>query len=198
MKTKTNLGTIFKRGLIALAPIAISLVIIFWLLGALEKVFRTPLEWLLGKYYFPGLGVLVALIIILFIGGVINNYLIQKLTRWFDKFLVRIPFFKTFYNSVGDLMSYFQPKESDQQGKMVVVEVAEMRFLALLTREHYEDFSTQLGGEDDVTVFVPFSYQIGGFTVTLPRSKVKPIDLTVEQGMRFIVTAGVKAKEKKK
>ena len=102
---KENLGKIFKRGLMALAPISISLVVIFWLLGALERLFRPLLEWIVGKYYFPGLGIAVALVVILFVGGIINTYLIQKVTSWLNKLLMRIPFFKTFYNSVGDLMS---------------------------------------------------------------------------------------------
>lgn len=191
---KQKVGKIFKRGLVALAPVAISLAIILWLLSALEHVFRAPLEWLLGKYYFTGLGVLVALVIIFFVGIIINNFLIQKFTGWIDKLLVRIPFFKTFYNSVGDLMSYFQPKDKAQQGKMVVVEFGEMRFLALMTREDHEGMPPELGPKDTVTVFVPFSYQIGGLTFTVPRSMIKQTDLSVEQGMRFIVTAGVQAK----
>ncbi len=45
--------------------------------------------------------------------------------------------------------------------------------------------------EKEVTVYVPLSYQIGGFTATVPRSSIKPIDMTVEQGMRFVVSAGI-------
>ncbi len=193
---KENIGKIFKRGLLALAPIAITLAILSWLLGALEHFFRPILEWIMGKYYFPGLGIVVALVVILFVGGIINTYLIQKITGWANKLLIRIPFFKTFYNSVGDLMSYFHPKEPGSQGRMVMVEVAELQFLALLTRENYEGLPSGFGSEDQVTVFVPFSYQIGGLTVTVPRSKIKPVDFSVEQGMRFIVTAGMKARGK--
>lgn len=192
---KENIGKIFKRGLMALAPIAITLAILSWLLGALEHFFRPLLAWLMGKYYFPGLGIIVAVIVILCVGGVINTYLIQKITSWVNKLLVRIPFFKTFYNSVGDLMSYFHPKEPGTQGRMVVVEIAEIRLLGLLTRESYEGLPPGLGADDRVTVFMPFSYQIGGLTITVPRSKIKPLDFSVEQGMRFIVTAGMK-KEK--
>lgn len=195
---RENLGKIFKRGLFALAPLAISLAVIFWLLGALERVFRPVLSWILGKYYFPGFGVLVAFIFILFVGGIINNYLIQKFTSWMNKVLIRIPFFKTFYGSVGDLMKYFKPREKGEQGRMVVVEINELRFLGLVTREHYEDLPEGLGSNDRVTVFVPLSYQIGGFCVTIPRSKIKPIDMSVDQGMRFVVTAGVGGKPEDK
>ncbi|NGX47473.1 MAG: hypothetical protein K1000chlam3_00847 [Chlamydiae bacterium] len=185
------MGKIFKRGLIALAPVAISIAIIIWLLGTLESVFRVPLEWLAGEYYFPGMGLLVAIIFIFFFGIIVNNFLIQKMTGWMDKLFVRIPLFKTIYNSIGDMMSYFQPKDKEKRGKMVQVEVGGLCFLAIMTREDFSDLPEGFAGEDDVAIFIPFSYQIGGFTATVPRSKIKLIDMTVEQGMRFMVTAGM-------
>ncbi|NGX46204.1 MAG: hypothetical protein K940chlam2_01390 [Chlamydiae bacterium] len=193
------MGKIFKQGLLALAPVTISLAIIVWLLKALEDIFRDPIEWLVGEYYFPGLGILVALVFIFFVGILVNNFLIQRLTVWFDKLLVRIPFFKIFYNSVTDLMGFFKSDDSKKKGKMVVVEVSGMRFLALLTREDFTGLPRELGGEEDhVAVFVPLSYQIGGFTATVPRSSIKPVDMTVEEGMRFVVTAGLFSNNQKK
>jgi uncharacterized membrane protein len=192
------MGKIFKQGLLALAPITISLAIIVWLLKALEDVFRDPLEWLVGSHYFPGLGVLVALVFIFFVGILVNNFLVQKLTVWFDKLLVRIPFFKIFYNSVTDLMGFFKSDEKKKEGKMVIVEIADMRFLALLTREDFTGLPEALGEDDRVAVFIPFSYQIGGFVATVPHSAIKPVDMSVEEGMRFVVTAGLLTKNHKK
>ena len=185
------MGKIFKRGLIALAPVAISIVIVVWLLRTLEDIFRVPVEWAVGKYYFPGMGLIVAFVFIFFVGIIINNFLIQKFTAWLDRVLARIPFFKTVYNSIGDMMSYFQPKEKEKKGKMVTVEIDSMRFLAILTREQFADLPEGIGKEEEVTIYVPLSYQIGGFTAVVPRSSVKPVDMTVEQGMRFVVTAGI-------
>lgn len=192
------MGKIFKQGLLALAPVTISLAIIIWLLMILEDIFRVPLEWLVGKYYFPGLGIVVALVFIFFVGVLVNTFLVQKLTVWFDKLLTRIPFFKIFYNSVTDLMGFFKPSKGKKKGKMVVVEIADMRFLAMLTREDFTGLPAELGEDDHVAVFIPLSYQIGGFTLTVPRSSIKPVDMSVEQGMRFVVTAGLLSKNKKK
>lgn len=185
------MGKIFKRGLIAVAPIAISIAIIIWLFGVLENLFRVPLQWLVGKYYFPGMGLLAAFIFIFCVGIIINNFLIQKFTKLLDRIFLRIPFFKTLYNSIGDLMHYFKPDEKGKKGSMVVIEIDSMRFLGILTRQEYKEIPEGLADKDSVTVFVPMSYQIGGFTITVPRSRVKPIDMSVEQGMRFVVTAGL-------
>jgi len=185
------MGKIFKRGLIALAPVAISIAVIVWLLRILEGIFRVPLQWMIGKYYFPGMGLMIAFVFIFVFGIFVNNYLLQKMSALFDRWFARIPLFKTIYSSIGDMMSYFQPKDSEKGGRMVLVEVDSLRFLAILTREDLSDMPEGLGEGDRVTVFIPFSYQIGGFTTTVLRSKIKPIDMTVEQGMRFIVTAGM-------
>lgn len=184
------MGKIFKRGLIALAPIAISIAIIIWLLRILEDIFRVPLQWLVGKYYFPGMGLLVAIVFIFFFGVFVNNLLLQKWTKVLDRLFVRIPLFKTIYSSIGDMMSYFH-KDPSKSGRMVVVELDSLRFLGIVTRETFADLPAGFGDEDRVSVLIPLSYQIGGFTVSIPRSKIKPIDMSVEQGMRFIVTAGM-------
>jgi len=185
------MGKIFKRGLIALAPVAISIAILIWLFGVLEDIFRVPLKWLVGDDYFPGMGLLVAFVFIFFVGILVNNILIQKVTNLFDRILNRIPFFKTLYNSVGDMMGYFKPKDQEKKGKMVVIEIDEMRFLGILTREDFTDLPDEFGDDDRVNVYIPLSYQIGGFTLTVPRSRVQPVDMSVEQGMRYVVTAGM-------
>lgn len=185
------MGKIFKRGLIALAPVAISLAIVIWLLRTLEDIFRVPLIWLIGDKYFPGLGLLVAIVFIFFVGVIINNFLIQRMTGLLDRLFARIPLFKTVYNSIADVMNYFKPKEKEERGKVVTVDIDGVRFLAIMTREDFSDLPEGVGEEGEVTVFIPFSYQIGGFTAVVPRSKVKPIDMTVDQGMRFVVTAGM-------
>jgi uncharacterized membrane protein len=66
-----------------------------------------------------------------------------------------------------------------------------MRFVGILTREDHSDLPEGFAQEDEVTVYIPLSYQIGGITATISRSKIKPLDMTVEQGMRFVVTAGM-------
>jgi uncharacterized membrane protein len=190
------MGKIFKRGLIAIAPLSLAIAIVVWLFRFLEDFFRVPIKWIIGEeHYVPGLGVLVAFVIIFIVGSLINTYIMQRLSRWGDRILVRIPFFKTFYSSIGDLMSYFGPKEKEREGKVVIVEVGGAHLLALVTREDFEGLPHGIAEKDEIAVFIPMSYQIGGFTLMISKSKVKPIDMSVEQGMGFVMTAGVLSKK---
>jgi uncharacterized membrane protein len=66
-----------------------------------------------------------------------------------------------------------------------------LRLIGFITREDFGDLPVGIGGDDAVAVYLPMSYQIGGFTTMVPRSAVQPVDMSIEQAMRFAVTAGM-------
>jgi len=184
------------RGLIAVAPIAITFAILIWLFTFLEDFIGGLLKDIIGpQFYFPGLGILLALVFIFFVGLIINTFLIQRLYEWGEKLLNRIPLVKTLYGSVTDLMSFFHKKDKSSEGRVVAIEYDNSRLLGLVTRENFDGLAEGIGKNDEIAVFLPMSYQIGGYTVIVPRSRVKPIDMSVEEGMRFVVTAGAPGKK---
>lgn len=192
------MGKIFKRGLLAIAPIALTLVLLVWLFNTLESMFKPIVETVVAPcHYFKGLGILVALILIFIIGMLINSWLSQRISKMFERMLKRIPFVKTLYSSITEMMSYFRSKDNRKEGKVVMVEISGMKLLGIITREEFLDIPQGVAKEGDIAVYLPMSYQIGGYTVILPRSSVKPISMTMEEGMRFAVTAGVLSQTKK-
>ena len=192
------LAKIFKRGLIAIAPLAATIALIQWLFSTLEGVFSVPIKALIGdQYYFRGMGIIVALFFIFLIGSIINNWIVQKFSSYGELILKKIPLVKTLYNSIGELMSYFRSKEKQNQGGVVLIDVLGIKMVGLVTRESFKELPSGMAEDDDIAVFLPLSYQIGGHTVIVSRSKVKRIDMSVEEGMRFCVTAGVLNQNKK-
>lgn len=191
------MGKIFKRGLIAVAPLALTLALLLWFFNMIEGIFSIPLKAMIGDYYFSGLGILVALVLIFIVGIIINNWLIQRCSKAIDALFTRIPLVKTLYNSIGEMMSYFNSKENQNQGQVVSIEIAGSKMIGLVTRDSFDDLPGGIGGEEEIAVFLPMSYQIGGYTIVVPRSRVQKLSMTVEQGMRFAVTAGVLAQPKK-
>jgi uncharacterized membrane protein len=67
------------------------------------------------------------------------------------------------------------------------------KLIGFVTTEHANTLGIG-GGDDLVAVYLPMSYQIGGYTVYLPRSRVTETDLTVEQAMRIVLTGGVRGR----
>ncbi len=192
------MGKIFKRGLIAIAPLAVTLVLILWLLNALDSLFRPLIEAIFGaSHYFFGLGILTAFIVIFFVGTALNSWVMQKLTQYGESLLRKIPLVKTLYNSIGEMMSYFNSKDAQKTGQIVLVEVHGVKVVGLVTRESFSDLPEGLGSEQEIAVYIPMSYQIGGYTVIVPKDKVRVLPMTVEEGMRFSVTAGMLSQGKK-
>jgi uncharacterized membrane protein len=113
--------------------------------------------------------------------------------RWGEQLVERIPLVKALYGSVRDLMGFFSnsDEETTRQAVMVTVGNTPLRLIGFITREDFSDLPVGIGGDDDVAVYLPMSYQIGGFTTMVPRSAVRLVDMSIEQAMRFAVTAGM-------
>jgi len=186
------MGKIFRRGLFAIAPVALTMALLLWLFNTLESLFQPIVEGIVGKeHYFNGIGILVALVLIFFIGMLINNWILQKLRAGIDTIFRKIPLVKTLYNSIGEMMSYFSSKDSHKEGKVVMVEIAGMKCMGMITRDDFSSLAPGIAEPGEVAVYLPMSYQIGGYTVMIPKSRVTVVSMTMEEGMRFAITAGV-------
>lgn len=190
---------IFIRGLFTLAPIVITIAVIVWLFNFIESFFATVVTEVLGpQYYFKGSGVLFFLVLIFIVGILINHWIVQKLYGWFEKLLHKMPLVKTLYQSITDLMSFFK-KEGDivKKGSVVMVDIQGFRALGLVSRRTFKDLPKGIGKEDEeVIVFIPLSYQIGGITIVVKKSQISPIDMAVDAGLRFAATAGMSGCQK--
>lgn len=189
---------ILKRGLLAVAPLALTLALIHWLFITLEGVFSLPIKAIIGpEYYFRGMGIAVALCFVLLIGSVINNWVVQKISSMVNLLLTKTPLVKTLYNAIREMMTYFDSKNSQKQQGVVMVDLYGIQLLGLVTRESFEELPKGFASQDDIAVFLPLSYQIGGHTIIVSRSRVRRVDMSVEAAMRFCVTAGVLTQHKK-
>ncbi|MBM3208656.1 MAG: DUF502 domain-containing protein [Chlamydiae bacterium] len=189
---------VFKRGLIAVAPIALTVALLQWLFSTLEGIFSVPIKAIIGEqYYFKGMGIAVALVLIILVGFLINSWIMQRLSSWGESIVTKIPLVKTLYNSIGEMMGYFSSGGAQKQTGVVIVEYLGMKVVGLVTRETFEGLPQEIGQESEIIVYIPLSYQIGGLTVVVPKSSVKYINMTVEEGMRFCMTAGMLNQNKK-
>ena len=175
--------TIFKRGLIAIAPLGISLAILYWLFTFLEEIVGTPLRNAIGdQYYYPGMGILVAIILLFLIGAILNTWIISRITQFIERVFKKIPLFNSLYKMVKNVTHFFQTSPEDNNKQVVEVTIAGMQLVGFITRDNFSEFPSM--DANRVAVYLPMSYQIGGYTVILPRSQVTPIDLTIEQALQ--------------
>jgi len=194
-----KIGTLFLQGLMAILPIALTLYLIYWLATSAESVLGKAIRLVIGEdYYYPGLGVLAGFLITLGIGVLLKIWVFRKVFSLGEALLQEIPGIKSLYGSIRDLVGFFDASKQQGFDKTVMVTVGDddTRLMGLVTREDFADLPEGIGDEQTVAVYLPMSYQLGGFTVMVPRAKVRSVDMKVDQAMQFVLTAGVSAEDK--
>jgi len=187
------LARILLRGLFAVLPIVVTVALVWWLLEKVEGAFAFVLRPMLGEQYVPGTGLVVGLVLVFCVGLAMSTWLVRRLVQWGERQLMKLPLIKTLYGSVQDLLGLFAGSSRKQQfNKVVTVEWGGRRLLGFVTRDNFEDLPG-VAGDDDVAVYLPMSYQLGGFTLLVPRDQVTPAAMSLEEAMKFAITAGVSA-----
>lgn len=187
-----RLASLFLRGLTFVLPLALTLYALWWLVASTERLFRWM--WRLAlpdAWYFSGVGIVLGVLAIAGVGALMNAFLGRMIVEKIEELLERIPLVKTIYGSVRDLMSFFAGKKRGM-GRVVTVDVApEVRMLGFVTHEDAETLTRQPRDAGLIAVFLPMSYQIGGFMVFVPRERLAEVDMKVEDALRLAITAGV-------
>ncbi len=189
-------GKILLQGLLAILPALLTLYILYWLVWSAETFLGAVLQVLLpGGWYIPGMGLVVGVAAMFFIGLAINAFLIQKLIGFTEAAVNRIPLVKTLYGSVKDFIGFFASRKDREFNQVVTVELnfggTPMRMIGFVTRTDFEGLPEGIGQADEMAVYLPLSYQIGGYTVIVPRQAVRPVDITPHRAMGFVLTAGM-------
>jgi len=193
-----RLAALFLRGLTFVLPLALTLYALYWLLSSAERLFHWL--WLLAlpdAWYFTGVGLMLGIAAVMGVGALMNAWIGSFLIEHLEKLLDRIPLVKTIYGSVRDLMSFFSGKKKGI-GRVVTVDVTpEIRMLGFVTTEDASALTAQPRDAERIAVFLPMSYQIGGFMVFVPRDRITQVDMKVEDALRLAITAGVTDDEPK-
>ena len=192
---KAYVGRIFLTGLLTVLPVLATLYFTLWLLGGAERFFGKQLMLLMpDEYYRTGMGLLVALAAVFGVGLLMHGILFRRLFGWAERLLLEIPLVRSIYAALRDLLGLFaQHKEPSLQVVVATLPGTDWRLLGFVTRAEFADLPDGVAREGDIALYLPFSYQIGGYTVFVPRECVRPVAMSREDAMKFILTAGLKS-----
>jgi len=188
------LGKLFLKGLAVVIPIALTLAILWWMATGAERLMGAVLKFTLPSgWYVPGMGLVSGLALITLIGLLSHVLIFQKLFNLGDAIFHRLPLVKTIYTAIKDFIGYLNPDKESEMNKVVMVQLPGQSFqlIGFVTREQFDDLPFTPTAEDPVAVYMPMSYQIGGYTLFLPRSCLTPLDMPFEDAMRLVVTGAV-------
>jgi uncharacterized membrane protein len=183
----------FIKGMLIVVPLGAAIFLIYWAVSSLDKALNlSDVLWVNPKtgkaLYIPGLGILTVLVLIMVAGVLVTNVITDPIKSWFSRWINRLPLFKFLYSSIKDLTEAFVGEEK-KFNEPVLVEVgsAGVKKIGFLTQKDL----TSLGLPGQVAVYFPYSYSFAGQVVIVPADKVKPIDKSAAQMMKFVISGGV-------
>ncbi|OPF65090.1 MULTISPECIES: DUF502 domain-containing protein [Hydrogenophaga] len=186
-----RLSQYFFRGLITFLPLAITVYVLVIFITWTERTAMQLLRPLTGEFYLPGLGIALGALLIVALGGLMSMRVTGKLLSYVELPFTNLPVVKSIYSSLKNFADYFAPHEQDaQQVVLLKMPGHELSTVGLVTRQSMKGLPRGLAELDDqVAVYLPMGYMIGGYTVFVPRSWTTPVDMSVEEAMRMALIA---------
>lgn len=184
----------FLTGLITILPVVATFYLLYWLFRAAETVLGGVFKMVLPDvHYIPGLGVVLSVLIVFMTGLMMRTWIASTFFSWFEKLLLIVPVFKTVYSAFRDFFTFLTRSKDEGLQQVVAVRLgsADMHCIGFITQDKIENLPVAIAGSDTVAVYLPLSYQIGGHMVLVPRSALQPLEMSMEEAMRFTVTAGL-------
>ena len=182
----------FIAGIVVLIPIGITLYLTLFIIRISSKVIPkeiNPNNYL--PFDIPGVEILIALIIITFIGWLSLSFLGKKFFELFNNVLKKIPILRTIYSAIGQMTESFT-KTDNKQKSVVLLEYPRKGVWAVgfATKEN-EGLIKEKIQEDLINVFVPTTPNpTSGFLLLVPKKDLIFLDISFEQASKFIVSAG--------
>ncbi len=179
----------FVAGFFVAVPLVVSVVAMVWIFRWTEGLTSGLGQRLLG-YDIPGLGLLATAAIVLAAGTLATNVIGRRLVERAEQLLLHIPLFRTVYAPVRQLLTAFAPDSEVGFKRIVLVDDGRGGYmLGFLTKEFVADRGQ--GPEPMAAVYVPTNHLYLGDVVVCPPERLLFPDLTVEDGVRVFLTAGV-------
>ena len=189
-----KLGSYFFQGVLLVAPIAITVYILYAVFVRVDGWLVHSLEPLIG-FYIPRLGILILVVSITLLGFIGQTAFLRPIKRLAGQLVKRIPLLNLLYSALNDLFSAFvgNEKKFNVPVKVLFNQENNLWKLGFITKDSLEEF----GLKEMTAVYFPHSYNFSGELYVVPRNRVQPLtDVSPTEVMKFIVSAGVTKIEK--
>jgi uncharacterized membrane protein len=184
-------------GLLVIAPVGVTVWVLEWIISSLDKTLLIlPANWQPDRFigfHIPGFGVLLALAILLVLGATASNFFGNKLLRWWDALLNRIPIVRSIYSGVKQVSDTLFSETGNAFRKAVLVQWPRegVWTIAFVTGSPGGDAANHLTG-DYLSVYVPTTPNpTGGYFVMLKTSDCIELKMSVDEALKYIVSMGV-------
>jgi uncharacterized membrane protein len=188
-KLKDFFKKYFITGLFVIIPIWATYYVLSALLGVIDGILADLPGYYLGTRV-PGMGIITLVLLVLAVGMLSANYLGKRLVQYGDHLLQKVPLVRGVYTTVKQIMATFSVQHNFHGVAAVEYPRKGCWSVGFMTGEVKGEYMGMTG--KFVTVFVPTTPNpTAGFLLILPEAEVIKLDMTVDQGMKFIISLGL-------
>jgi uncharacterized membrane protein len=181
----------FVSGVLVVVPVILTYLVLKFLFEAIDGILKPVIIHVFG-YYVPLLGIVTLLLIILLVGVIVRSYIGHELYSLGDRLLTRIPLIRPVYSAAKQLLEAITGPSVSAFKEVALIEYPRrgtwaMCFICNRVRMEIAEPARQCA-----VVFVPSTpTPISGMVVLTPLDEVYPVDMTIEEGVKFLVSGGV-------
>lgn len=181
------------RGLLLLVPIVVSIQFLVWLARTVELQLKPLFELVLPPgTYFPGLAVLLFLVGAFVLGLMTRHVLMRKTVATLEAVLAKTPVIGSIYPLVRQLTDMLADRGVDEDSKVVLVTLPGEagKAIGLVMLQGGRDTPGWLPANCDL-VYLPMSYQMGGYSLVLPRERLQPLNMKTGEALQMVLMGGI-------
>jgi uncharacterized membrane protein len=200
MSLKENLRRYFFAGLLVLLPLVITIWLLGWIIGVMDRLFDILPAAARPTTYLPvpGLGAIITLALVIVLGFLATSVVTRRALAVWDSLLIRIPVFRGVYTSVQSLVeNIFSQEQGDR--KVVLFEYPRKGIFTVGFATGYA--SGELARHSEarlVNIFVPTTPNpTAGFYLLVPEQDIVTLEMTPEEAFKLIVSGGMISPEEK-
>lgn len=200
-KTKiwSKLKSYFFTGVIVVAPVAITVYmsyhLVIWINDATSKLI--PQQWKIGDvvpYAIPGCGLVLLIVALIFIGMLTTGYVGKFFVRLGEKIIRKMPVISSFYSLMKQIFETFLSQKSRSFSQVVLVQYPRQGLwtIAFVSKDDTGGEIAEKAAEELVSVYVPTTPNpTSGFLIFVPQKDVVKLDMSVEEGIKYVLSCGI-------
>ena len=190
-ETTAILKRYFLSGVLVVVPIILTYIVLKFLFETIDGILQPFIHRLLG-YYIPGLGVFSTILIIILAGVLTRNVIGNWIYRRGDNILARLPIIRPIYSSAKQLLEAVAAPSMSSFKEVTLIEYPRKGLHALGFISHRIEMRLNDEIGKYAVVFIPSTpTPVSGMVVVVPEKEAVTVNMTVEEGIKFLVSGGV-------
>ncbi len=181
----------FLGGVLVVVPFILTFIVLRFLFESIDGILQPYLHDLLG-YYRTGLGLLTTLLIVLLAGVLTRNFVGHRIYRIGDRLLAQVPLIRPIYSASKQLLAALTRTDTGSFQEVALIEYPRQGLYSICFISQRTRIEVNGKSDEYCTCFVPSTpTPVSGMTVVVPTRDVHPVDMSVEEGVKFLVSGGV-------